>query len=1209
MTQKIVAFLIITCILFSCTEQAEQRRTSVNTPEIVPAAGYVLPPDSVDAPKVTVALKPLVINAHSSHIVLANTNVHPRGKPKTVPAGVPFVTTPGNDTFQLPQAIPATDSCFMAGVPETVIAKEAYTRDQNSQNFSSYGKLQGLKHGIVSCMIQDKFGNLWLGTSGGGASKYDGQNFTHYTETEGLSNNTVLSIFEDSKGNIWFGTYGGGVSRYDGKHFTRFDKNNGLHDVVLAIAADAQGNMWFGTQGGGVGQCIQKSGTGNKTEFKNYSAKQGFTNKSVRAIFKDKNNDMWFGTEGEGVFRFDGKSFYHYTVRQGLPHNSVLGIIQDKKGNLWFATEEGGVSMFDGRSFTNYTTEEGLSSNFIASLMEDNAGNLWMGTYGGGLNKYDGKSFTHYTDNEGLFSNIIFTVFEDKSGNIWMGPYCGGLSKYNGKSFTHYTTNEGLTNNAVFSIIEDNDGSLWFSTNGGGISKYNDKAFTSYSMQDGLPHNTIWTSIKDKNGDLWFGTNGGGIVKYSKPQNGKATFAVYDVKQGLSSRVVRSILEDKKGNLWFGTEGGGLFRYDGKIFTNYTTKQGLSHNMVFALQEDDDGNIWIGTYGGGANKFDGKTFIHYTEKEGLANNFVLSMIKDAHGNLWFGTSGGGVDKYDGKYFTHFTEKEGLLNNFVLSILEDKKGSLWFGTRFGLSKLSGNYMARLAKNYANESDEQLILFKNYSYQDGFLGIGCNSKAMFQDKKGTIWIGANDRLTAFHPDGEDTDTIPPNVQLTNIKLFDEDIPWLTFEKKDTSLVLDNGVAVSNLHFDKIGDWYNLPQNLSLAHNNNYLVFHYIGITQKQSKKIKYQYKLDGFDDNWSTQTTRTEVTYRNLPHGAYTFKVKAMNSEGYWSQEYNYPFMIKPPWSKTWWFRALVVLVSIMVLYSIYLWRTAALRQGKRILEKTVEERTAEVMHQKDEAEKQRSLVEKKQKEILDSITYAKRIQEAILPSESAIKEYLPGSFILYKPKDIVAGDFYWVEKVDDTDSVIFAAADCTGHGVPGAMVSVICNNALNRVLKEFRLVEPDQILYKTRELVIEQFEKSNEEVKDGMDISLCILNKKTSELKWAGANNPLWVIRNNELIEIKPDKQPIGKYTETKPFTAHSITIHKNDTIYIFTDGFADQFGGKKGKKFKIAALRELLLSIQDKSMEEQKQQINAVFEDWKGSLEQVDDVCMIGVKC
>ena len=256
------------------------------------------------------------------------------------------------------------------------------------------------------------------------------------------------------------------------------------------------------------------------------------------------------------------------------------------------------------------------------------------------------------------------------------------------------------------------------------------------------------------------------------------------------------------------------------------------------------------------------------------------------------------------------------------------------------------------------------------------------------------------------------------------------------------------------------------------------------------------------------------------------------------------------------------------------------------------------------ENQKLVVEEKNKEITDSINYAKRIQGAILPSSDVWKESLSESFVLYKPKDIVAGDFYWLEHKND--NVLFAAADCTGHGVPGAMVSVVCNNALNRSVREYGFIDPGKILDKTRDLVIQEFEKSDEDVKDGMDIALCSIKGK--ELYFSGANNPLWVIRKGEIIEIKPDKEPVGKFDRQTPYTSHIMSLETGDSIYIFSDGYIDQFGGEKGKKFKAKAFKNLLLSIQNKTMEEQKKSLDNAFETWRGTLEQIDDVCVIGVK-
>lgn len=264
----------------------------------------------------------------------------------------------------------------------------------------------------------------------------------------------------------------------------------------------------------------------------------------------------------------------------------------------------------------------------------------------------------------------------------------------------------------------------------------------------------------------------------------------------------------------------------------------------------------------------------------------------------------------------------------------------------------------------------------------------------------------------------------------------------------------------------------------------------------------------------------------------------------------------------------------------------------------------IEEQKKKVENQKEKVESVNQEIKDSIKYAKRIQSAILPPDTTIKENLKDSFILYKPKDIVAGDFYWMESTNET--VLFAAADCTGHGVPGAMVSVVCNNALNRSVREYGLRKPGEILDKTRELVIEEFSKSHEEVKDGMDIALCSL--KGNSLSYAGANNPLWIIRNGEIIETKANKQPIGKFHNPHPYNTHSFELQKGDTVYLFSDGYVDQFGGEKGKKFMHKRFRALLLSIQDKTMNAQKELLNTAFENWRGHLEQIDDVCVIGAR-
>ncbi len=655
-------------------------------------------------------------------------------------------------------------------------------------------------------------------------------------------------------------------------------------------------------------------------------------------------------------------------------------------------------------------------------------------------------------------------------------------------------------------------------------------------------------------------------------------------------------------------------------FSSFSKLQGLKHDVIGCMLQDKSGNLWFGT-DAGVSKYDGKSFTHFTEKEGLSNNTVWSILEDKSGNLWFGTNGGGVSKYDGKSFTHFTEKEGLSNNTVVSMLEDKSGNLWFGTRFGLSKLSPTHREKLVffsdNVNASKEAEGKIFFKNYTYEDGFLGIGVNGgKTICEDKNGTIWVAANDRLTAFHPEGEVTDTTAPNIQLTSIALFNENIAWVNLQSqkresqkskkenisKDTSLVLGNGVTVGDFEFDGITKWYSLPENLSLAYNNNYLTFNFIGITQKQSKKVKYQYKLEGIDENWSAITNRTEAPYGNLPQGKYTFKVKTMNSEGYWSNEFSYSFTIRPPWWKTWWMYSVYGILIIVSIVFIVWWNGRKLRARATELTEEVNRATIEIRQQK-------GVVEEKNKEITDSINYALRIQQAILPDKKEIYSSFPQSFVLFKPKDIVSGDFYFFHK--NEESVCIAAADCTGHGVPGALMSMVGSERLTDAVQQSN--NTSEILSLLNNGVKKSLKQSgsDESTRDGMDIALCSVDTENRIVKYAGSNRPIWIIRSGqtEVEEIKATKKAIGGLTENDQyFDTHELKLNKGDTFYLSTDGYADTFSGQDSKKLTTRKFKQILLDIQHKSMQEQEQHLDNFIEDWKAGTEQVDDILVIGIR-
>ena len=886
-----LAVLLYLFLVASCSNRQEQNPFNHFTPKVVKANAYIVSKDSIAEPKIIPVdeTKLVKVVAGKPVILSANNNVHRITRSPEVLAAIPRICIPGKDSFLLPTIVTAIDSPFIAGIPEITIAKDAYVRERNPQSFSSFNRLQGLKHSQVRCLLQDKAGNLWFGTYGAGVSKYDGRSFTHFTESEGLTDNTIYSIMEDKEQNIWIGTHIGAV-KYNGKTFTR------------------------------------------------YRQKEGLSDSRIYDIFQDRQGNIWFGTEGEGVYRYDGRSFTHFTEKQGLSNNTVYCILQDLDGNIWLATEEGGVSVYDGKSFRIFSEKEGLSDNMIISMLEDRHGNIWLATGQKGVCKYDGKSFTHFTEKEGLSFNNTLSLLEDRNGDIWIGTDGKGISKYNDSSFVHFGEAEGLNSDIVLDMLQDRSGNIWFATFGGGLSKYDGKLFTHLTEKEGLANSKVWAILNDRAGNLWFGTYGGGLSKYDGN-----SFTQFTEKEGLKSNRISALCQDRNGNIWLGTIGEGISRYDGKSFTHFTEKDGLCDNTVYCITEDKAGNLWFGTKTGGVSKYDGKSFIHFTEREGLSSNKVMSILQDQKGDIWIATYNNGVTRYDGKSFTYYTEQEGLSSNTVLNLLLDRKGNLWFGTRSGLNKITAANLMRLSSRSGastamntdsltgKNSRQEDVFFKSYTYEDGFLGMNCIRNSVCEDKTGTIWFGTTDRLTAYHPAGDESDTLAPDIQLTSVELFNERIDWAGLKnKKNNSLVLSNGAVIDKFKFEGLSRWYNLPEKLSLAHNNNYITFNFIGITQKQNKKIKYQYILEGADENWSAVTDRTQATYSTLPPGRYTFKVKAMNSEGYGGNEIDYAFRIRPPWWKTWWAYTLYILtITCSIIYYIK-WREKLLRRQQQEL---------------------------------------------------------------------------------------------------------------------------------------------------------------------------------------------------------------------------------------------------------------------------------------
>lgn len=930
---KLLGFGLFWSLMFSCQPTQPDENLPHFLPEVKPALGKRVSPDSITPPQ-KIALGPVLLGPGCTPVEKpANTNTQPLGQPEIVPVGLPVKAMLGQNGLSLPKTTPAVDLPVAMGIPEISIAKDAHISDHNPDNFSSFNVLQGLKHIQATCLLMDQLGCLWIGTDGGGVSRYDGKQFITYTDQTGLSDNRISSIFQDKQGNIWLGFWSGGAAKFDGKNFTNYHLAEGFTDSpVIKIIQDKAENLWFCT-GEGVFKYQGKN-------FVHYTEKQGLLNNDVICALEDRKGNLWFGSAG-GLTKFDGEAFYHYTDKNGLKANPIFSICEDKKGLIWLGSTGGLVSTFDGISFAHYP----LHADFIiTSIFQDKNEDLWFASDGVGLLRLNLhlNTLTRFSDQQGLNNNFFSDVAEDRTGTLWFSSLGGGVVKYAGNLFSHVTVAEGISSDIVFNVLDDRKGNLWFGTRGGGVVQYDrhKNVFRHYSAKDGLGHNldnnSVFSLLEDRQGNIWCGTWGGGVSKF----NGDF-FVTYTQESGLCSNDIRCMYQDRSGAIWFGSWNGGVSKLDssGQFFTTYTTKEGLSHNDIKSILEDHHGNIWIGTKGGGLTCIDQqrKQITHFTENEGFFSNDVSGIVEDKLGQLWISTVGNGLIRLDQaqRHFTRFGEKEGLINNNILSLTLDKEQNLWLGTRGGLSKLSQTALGQLEKTQHKPAvglTQSPVLFKNYAYEDGFLGVSCYLGAIRQDTAGNVWVGASDRLSIYHPESDNLDAQVPQIELSSISLFNESIPWaLLAGKKDTSFNLSNGVKVGQFHFAHLLPWKGVPEKLSLAHRNNFLNFHFIGIATKSPQKMRYQYKLEGIDPHWSGLSALTEVPYGNLPPGTYTFKVRAMNGDGYWSETLAYAFTIRPPWWKTWWAYLLYAGFFATAIYAFIQYRTFQAIQKVKALE--------------------------------------------------------------------------------------------------------------------------------------------------------------------------------------------------------------------------------------------------------------------------------------
>jgi ligand-binding sensor domain-containing protein/serine phosphatase RsbU (regulator of sigma subunit) len=1049
-----------------------------------------------------------------------------------------------------------------------------------SPKFESYKILKNKKNVEVNTIFQDDKGFIWLGTNYG-LVKYDGVDFQLFTTKDSLSDNTVSTINEDGKGNLWIGHKSGKISIYKAKTITKFNPEEGLSkQEVSSFFIDKNNILWFSTYGEGVYYYSGK----NRKRLYNISTDNGLIDNYVYDIAQDNDSILYFATDkGISVYNSKKKEFIeNITSSDGLPDNIVKHLIINNN-DLWISMEDGGICKYSlsDKTFSLINNWEFGSVNSFICITDKE---LWVSTKRKGVVKinYDENNaiwYTVYNKKNGLPDTRTNTVFKDRENNIWIGSR-NGLSLRKNNNIEFLNEKDGFTIKDIFSFVIDDLGNYWIASqqglyivSKGKMGEINQKLLF-YDPEN--PYSFI-SLYKDQIGNIWAGTYGYGVFKINP-----ITLEIinYNSQNGLSNDNIIHISGNQE-NIWLSTLGGGVTKYctnNTEEFVTYTTNNGLTSNYVYSTFTDSKNRTWIATDGGGVVYFKDESIHSFSNpKLDSIKKTVYSVIEDCNGDIWYNCSNHGLYRYNGTSFTNYNEENGLKSNFIQGLTIDLMGNPVIISNEGI-------------DIFNTKDST---FEYHSEADGVAYHEPNLNSVYTDSHSNIWIGTATGMIKLNFDLNDTIEILPKLFITEVSIF------------------SSPIDINNTKF---------------KHSEKHFTFNYIALWYKSSENLTYRYKLEGYDIGWNAATNLRMVTYSNLPPGDYNFTVQVNYSGGKWisSPESEYSFRIKKPFWKTIWFISAFVILIIISIYVFIKARIRNLEHAKDVLEEEVKKRTAEIQHQKDEIESQRDEIEAQRnyvteqkdkielqnKNITSSIEYASRIQRAVLPPKENFEQYMGEHFIFFKPRDIVSGDFYYLNIKND--NIIIAAADCTGHGVPGAFMSILGISLLNQIVSQL----PDQftagdILTLLREEIktaLRQTGKDNE-AKDGMDISLCVLNRKKQTIHFAGAYNPLILIRNNEIIKYKGDKMPIGIFIkEQEFFTNHIIDIKKDDSLYLYSDGFQDQFGGERKKKFLPKNLNNLLLEISDKPVQKQKEILDNTLQSWQGDEPQVDDIIILGFK-
>jgi ligand-binding sensor domain-containing protein/serine phosphatase RsbU (regulator of sigma subunit) len=1031
--------------------------------------------------------------------------------------------------------------------------------------FRTFSSEDGLAQSFVYSIIQDVHGYLWVGT-GNGLSRYNGLKFENFSTGDSLPDNFITCGISDGDW-LWFGHWNGRLSYFDGKKFIAVNKTQPDLSPITHFAKSPDGQIWVSTYSVGLLKLNKDTAA-----FKHYL----FKDKTIILSFAFINNsELLVGTNTGLLYCRLKESGEIEIIRSVLeiPESKITCIQKMRNiSGFYIATENDGIFQLTYNDNLFKVKKLIVDTDFdfsgIQDIYEDSQSNLWLCSKGNGLIRMNYSASGELTKPfffnkvNGFVTDNVKTVFEDREGNIWSGNFGQGLTLITPKIFTVYKVDNPVYGENIFSIYFNRQ-YRWIGTENGLVKmdQLTGKVVKFYGKGSGLPKDTVTTIYSNNGKELWIGTGRNGVFRMDV---GNDKILKYPIENGILENSI-TIIAGKGEQVWIGTKKG-LWNINSVTNSKnwYSINRGgLPHNFINCLYIDRTDKVWISTPGKTLAYIQNEK-VFKTPLNSLSGNLTLGPItEDTDSRIWVGSNGNGVFfEVQSDSIVNLTAKEGLLSNYCYSLICDDHKNIWVGHKDGLSRIrTADYSVKPIQHIEGTTD---------SYQ-------FNPNAIIKDQQGKIWFGSNKGLVSYDPSMESPRQRPPVLGFTSIKIND-------VEKE-------------------------ISDKIILSPGNYKIRIDFLGISLKEPALVNYQYKLEGYDQ-WSEITRNTGITYNHLTEGDYTFVLNASSGDGAVSENpLTISIIIKKPVWKKWWFFPINVLLLIILTIIYVKRREYRFLAEKRILEEKVRERTFEIQSQKNEIELQRDTIDEKNANITASIKYASHIQNAVLPPIELIDKLLPDNFILSKPKDIVSGDFYWLAEKDN--KIVFTVADCTGHGVPGAFMSLLGITLLNEIVNIQGITRSDAIITKLRENLIHSLQQSRKDIptSDGFDIALCVLNQQQKRIQFTGGLNNLVHIRDGKLEVFRGDRCSVCVvYKNSDLFTMKEFEYKKGDVFYLFSDGYQDQFGGEHDRKYFVHRFYTELLDIHRLPMLKQKEILEKNHKEWMGDNEQTDDVTVMGIR-